>query len=57
MTTNEVLEKLERKRTLSMCQSKYIRVQRTAVNEELLREECNKLNIPIRIQLGMLIIG
>ena len=57
MSFQEVLEVLERKRTLSMNSRACVRVQRTSVNEEELRSECERRNIPIRVELGMLVIG
>jgi hypothetical protein len=55
MSIQEILQKLERKQTLS--RNSAIRVQRTVVDEESLRQECEARNIPVRVELGMLIIG
>lgn len=57
MTTNEILQKLEKKQTLSQNRNSALRIQRSVVDEEKLRSECEKRNIPVRIELGMLILG
>lgn len=57
MSTTEILEKLQKKQTLTLNRSSCIRVQRVCVDEESLRQECQKREIPIRVELGMLVIG
>lgn len=57
MTTQEVFDKLERKKLLCFDRNAVIKVNRTVVNEESLRDECERLGYRIRAENGMLIVG
>lgn len=57
MTNQEIFDKLERKRLLTFNRQAVIRINRTVVNEESLRDECGYRGISIRVENGMLIVG
>lgn len=57
MSIQEILEKVERKKTLTLNRQACIQVNKTVVDEENLRSECEKRNWMVRSENGMLIIG
>ena len=57
MESNEVFDKLERKKLLSCNQRACVQVLRSVVNEEEVREIASSKGIPVRVELGMLVVG
>lgn len=57
MSIQEVLDKVERKKTITLNRNAVVRVNRTVVDEENLRFESEKRGWNCRIENGMLIVG
>lgn len=56
MNISEIFDKLDRKKTLTLNQNAAIRVLRTAINEDSLKEEAEKRGCRVWIQDGMFVI-